>query len=181
MRPSLSASAERDNSSRRVPPREARGDGARRIGDFWQWIGLNGEALGTSGIARRTLLHFVVVGARSTINIITIRHEQPQYGLAAPIIWDGLNWLTFILFRWIAWIAYRIAPLAARPRWKLLVHIPAAVPEWVVAIIVTPGRNHPVRAKKAPAGSGDVLISYRWHDFHVTFWQRQMKFQELVM
>ena len=88
--------------------------------------------MGTSGVARRTLLYcyavaVVVVGARSIIDVITIRHEQPQYGLAAPIIWEGSSWLTFILFLWIAWIAYRIAPLGARPRWKLLVHVPAAL------------------------------------------------------
>ena len=133
MRPSLSASAERDSSSRRIPPpREARGDGVRRIGDFWRWLGLSGEALGTGRIARRTLRYcyavaVVVVGAVATIDGITISHEQPQYGLAAMIIWEGSSWLTFILFLWIAWIAYRIAPLAARPRWKLLVHIPAAL------------------------------------------------------
>jgi hypothetical protein len=68
-----------------------------------------------------------VVGAVATIDGITISHDQPQYGLAAMIIWEGSSWLTFILFLWIAWIAYRIAPLAARPRWKLLVHIPAAL------------------------------------------------------
>ncbi len=132
MRPSLSASAERDSSSRRIPPREARGDGVRRIGDFWRWLGLSGDVLGASRIARRTLRYcyavaLVVVGAVATIDGITISHEQPQYGLAAMMIWEGSSWLTFILFLWIAWIAYRIAPLAARPRWKLLVHIPAAL------------------------------------------------------
>ena len=132
MRPSLSASAGPDSSSRRIPPREARGDGVRRIGDFWRWLGLSGDVLGTSRIARRTLRYcyavaVVVVGAVATIDGITISHDQPQYGLAAMIIWEGSSWLTFILFLWIAWIAYRIAPLAARPRWKLLVHIPAAL------------------------------------------------------
>jgi hypothetical protein len=132
MRPSLSASAERDSSSRRIPPREARGDGVRRIGDFWRWLGLSGDVFGTSRIAGRTLRYcyavaVLVVGAVATIDGITISHEQPQYGLAAMIVWEASSWLTFILFLWIAWIAYRIAPLAARPRWKLLVHIPAAL------------------------------------------------------
>ena len=132
MRPNASPSAERDNSSKRAPPPEGRGDDARRIGDFRQWLGLSGEPSGTSGIARRTLLYcyavaVVMVGVVATIDGITISHEQPQYGLAAMIIWEGSSWLTFILFLWIAWIAYRIAPPAARPRWKLLVHIPAAL------------------------------------------------------
>jgi DNA-binding LytR/AlgR family response regulator len=102
------------------------------MGDFWRRLGLSGEALGTSGVARRTLLYcyavaVVVVGAVAAIDGITLRHEEPRYGLVAPIIWEGSSWFTFILFLWIAWIAYRIAPLAARPRWKLLVHIPAAL------------------------------------------------------
>jgi DNA-binding LytR/AlgR family response regulator len=93
---------------------------------------LSGEVLGTSRIARRTLLYcyavaVVAVGAVATLDGITLRHEEPQYGLAAPIIWEGSSWFTFILFLWIAWIADRIAPLGARPRWKLLVHIPAAL------------------------------------------------------
>jgi hypothetical protein len=132
MRPSVSASAERDSSSRSAPPREARGDDSRRIGDVWQWLGLSGEVLGTSGVARRAFLYcygiaVVMVGAYVILDIVTIRHEMPQYGLAAPILWEGSSWLTFISFLWIAWIAYRIAPPFVRPRWKLLVHIPAAL------------------------------------------------------
>ena len=132
MRPNVSAPAERDRSSRPVPPTEGRGDDVLRIGDFWQRLGLSGEVLGISSIARRTLRYcyavaVVVVGAVATIDGITLRHEEPQYGLVAPIIWEGSSWFTFILFLWIAWIAYRIAPLAVRPRWKLLVHIPAAL------------------------------------------------------
>ena len=53
--------------------------------------------------------------------------SEPQFGLAAPILWQGSSWFTLILFLWIAWIAYRIAPFAVRPQWKLLVHIPGAL------------------------------------------------------
>ena len=62
MRPGLSGTAERD-SSRRAVPREERGDGARRIGDVWQWLGMSGDALGTSGVARRTFLYGYAVAA----------------------------------------------------------------------------------------------------------------------
>ena len=128
----MSAPAERDRSARPVPPTEGRGDDVLRIGDFWQWLGLSGEVLGISSIARSTLRYcyavaVVVVGAFDTIDGITLRHEEPQYGLVAPIIWEGSSWLTFILFLWIPWIAYRIAPLAVRPRWKFLIHIPVAL------------------------------------------------------
>jgi DNA-binding LytR/AlgR family response regulator len=93
---------------------------------------MSGEAFGTNSVARRTLLYcyvnaIVVVGAVCAINVLTTRHEEPQYGLAAPLVWEGSSWFTFILFLWIPWIAYRIAPLVARPRWKLFVHIPAAL------------------------------------------------------
>jgi DNA-binding LytR/AlgR family response regulator len=95
-------------------------------------LGISGEALGTTGVARRTFFYcyataVVVVGGVCAINLITTRHEAPQYGLIAPIIWEGTSWLTFVLFLWIAWIAYRVAPPNARPRWRLLIHIPAAL------------------------------------------------------
>jgi hypothetical protein len=132
MRPSLPTSAERASSHRRAPPPEGRSDGARRIGDVWRWLGISGDLSGTSGVARRTLLYcyaigVVVVGVVSVINVITIVHEEPQFGLAAPIVWEATSWLTFMLFVWIAWIAYRLAPLSAQPRWRLLIHIPAAL------------------------------------------------------
>jgi len=88
--------------------------------------------MGTSGVTRRTLLYCyaiaaVGVGGVATINVITMRHEEPQYGAIAPIIWEGSSWLTFILFLWIVWIGYRIAPIAVLPRWKLLIHLPTAL------------------------------------------------------
>jgi hypothetical protein len=132
MRPSLPIPAERAGYSRRAAPQEEPGDGARRFGDGWRRLGISGEPFGTSGVARRVFFHcyvgtMVVAGAICAINVITTRHEEPQFGLVAPIIWEGTSWLTFILFLWIVWIAYRVAPLNVRPRWRLLVHIPAAL------------------------------------------------------
>jgi len=93
---------------------------------------MSGDLSGMSGLARRTLLYCyavgaVVVGAVNVISVITMVREEPQFGLAAPIIWAATSWFTFLLFLWIAWIAYRLAPLSAQPRWRLLVHIPAAL------------------------------------------------------
>jgi hypothetical protein len=93
---------------------------------------MSGDALGTSGVARRALIYGYAgaatsAGAVSILDVITTRHDEPQYGLAAPILWQGSSWLTLILVLWIPWIAYRIAPPQVRPRWKLLVHIPAAL------------------------------------------------------
>ncbi|HEY1721755.1 MAG TPA: LytTR family DNA-binding domain-containing protein [Magnetospirillaceae bacterium] len=61
------------------------------------------------------------------VNILTTHHEEPQYGLINPIIWEGTSWVTLMLFYPIAWIAYRLAPPSAQPRWLLLAHIPAVV------------------------------------------------------
>jgi hypothetical protein len=131
MRPTVFA-ADRDDSSKRASPQEGRRDGARRIGDVWRWLGLSGEALGTSGVARRSLgrsyaIVAIVVGVACTIHVITIHHEEPRYGLAAPILWEGSSGLAILLFLWIPWLACRVAPITARPRWRLLIHIPAAL------------------------------------------------------
>ena len=93
---------------------------------------MSGDALGTSGTLKRTFLYTLataaaVVGVVNTINVITILHEEPGYGVAGPVIWEGSSWFTLLLFLWIPWIGYRIAPPLARPRWKLLVHLPAAI------------------------------------------------------
>lgn len=93
---------------------------------------MSGEPAGASGIARCTLLSGYAVAAvaglaDSTLQVIATRHWQPRYGLADPIVWQASSLLTFLLFFWIVWIGYRIAPPQVRPRWKLVAHIPAAL------------------------------------------------------
>jgi len=119
-------------SGSEIAPAKGAGGGARRIGDIWQWLGISGDALGTSGTLRRTFFYgfttsAVLVAAVNAINVITIAHEQPEAGLIGPIIWEGSSWVTLMLFFWIPWVAYRIAPPLARPRWKLLVHVPGVL------------------------------------------------------
>jgi hypothetical protein len=119
------------SGSQIAPPKGARG-GPRRIGDIWQWLGISGDALGTSGTLRWTFLYAfaaaaVMVAAVNAINVITIAHEQPEYGLLGPVVWEGSSWVTLILFFWIPWIAYRVAPPFVRPRWKLLAHVPGVL------------------------------------------------------
>jgi hypothetical protein len=91
---------------------------------------MSGDVLGTSGTLKRTFLYglavaMVVVGAFNAISVITIAHDDPGAGLLHPIVWEGSSWLTLILFLWIPWIAYRLAPPFVRPRWRLLAHAPA--------------------------------------------------------
>lgn len=119
-------------SGSEIAPVKGAGGGARRIGDIWQWLGISGDALGASGTLRRTFFYgfttsAVLVAAVNAINVITIAHEQPEDGLIGPIIWEGSSWVTLMLFFWIPWVAYRIAPPLARPRWKLMVHVPGAL------------------------------------------------------
>ena len=90
---------------------------------------MSGDALGTSGILRRTLFYSftaaaATVGAVNAINVITDTHAGQRGDILGPIIWEGSSWLTLMAFFWIPWVAYRIAPPNVRPRWKLAVHIP---------------------------------------------------------
>jgi len=93
---------------------------------------MSGDALGTSGTLRRTFLYgfaaaAAMVAAVNVINVITIAHEQPEVGLAGPLVWEGSSWVSLMLFFWIPWIGYRLAPPFVRPRWWLLVHVPVAL------------------------------------------------------
>jgi hypothetical protein len=108
-------------------PKEA-GGGARRIRDFWQWLGISGDAVGTSGTLRRTFFYAfaaaaTMVAAVNIINVITITHV-PRMDLAGPVVWEGSSWVGLMAFFWIPWIGYRLAPPFVHPRWKLLVHVP---------------------------------------------------------
>jgi len=69
----------------------------------------------------------VLVGVFNTINVITTVHAEPNLSIVAPIIWEGSSWVTLLLFFWVPWLAWRLAPFGVQPRWKLALHIPAAV------------------------------------------------------
>ena len=86
----------------------------------------------TSGHERRTFLYslavaVVLVGVVNAVNVISLTHDFPESGILSPVITEGSSWLTFIVFFWIPWIAWRTAPAQVHPRWKLLLHIPAAL------------------------------------------------------
>lgn len=93
---------------------------------------MSGDAVGTSGVLRQTFLYafsisVVIVAAVNILSVITRANEEPALGIAAPIVWEASSWFTFLLFFWIPWVAYRIAPPSVRPRWMLLIHLPADV------------------------------------------------------
>jgi len=102
------------------------------MGVVRQWLGIGGDLSGSNGRHWRTFLYTlgiaaVLVAVVNTINVITIQHENPAGGLAAPVVAEGSSWVTLMLFFWIPWIAWRLAPLTVRPRWKLLIHLPGAL------------------------------------------------------
>ena len=114
-----------------LPAKVSRG-GPRRVSDIWQWLGISGEALGTNGVSRRTFWYAyattaVFAGVVDLLNVLTIRHDRPRLGLLEPAIWEGSSWLSLLVFFWIAWVFWRLAPLPVRPRWLLLLHILGAL------------------------------------------------------
>ncbi|MBN9588280.1 MAG: response regulator transcription factor [Alphaproteobacteria bacterium] len=113
-------------------PAKAPGGAARRIGDVWQWLGISGDAVGTSGILRRTFFYAfgvaaVLVGAINALNMITDYHDLHHIDWREPLIWEGSSWITLMAVFWITWVGYRLAPPFVRPRWRLLVHVPLAL------------------------------------------------------
>ncbi|HTW35102.1 MAG TPA: LytTR family DNA-binding domain-containing protein [Rhizomicrobium sp.] len=122
--------SEHQTSLKEIASREAPRDQARAIGDIRQWLGISGDVLGTSGRLKRTFLYSfsstaVLVGVINILNVISVRRDAPEVGILAPVIWEGSSWVALLCLFWIPWLAWRIAPPFVRPRWKLLVHIPA--------------------------------------------------------
>jgi hypothetical protein len=114
-----------------APVKEA-GDRPRRIGDIWQGLGLSGAFFGTGGEYRRAFRYAygaaaLIVAVINTLNVMSTTHDWPHLKLIEPVIWEGASWLSLVASFWIIWLAWRLAPLQARPRWLLLIHIPAAL------------------------------------------------------
>jgi hypothetical protein len=115
-----------------APPVKGFGAGPRRIGDIWQWLGLSGAFSGTDGRSWQGfryayVMAALIVGVINTLNVMSDIHDFPHINLVEPLIWEGSSWLTVIAFFWIVWLAWRLAPFNVRPRWWLLIHIPAAL------------------------------------------------------
>lgn len=108
-----------------VPPKGGWAD-PRPIGYVRQPVGTSGTAAGTSGggwpgFGYTTALTAAIVAVIDVLNVITRQHDEPQWGLAGPIVWEATSWVALMAFVWIPWIGYRLAPPFARPRWRMLV------------------------------------------------------------
>ncbi|HKD47393.1 MAG TPA: LytTR family DNA-binding domain-containing protein [Rhizomicrobium sp.] len=95
-------------------------------------LGISGAILGMGGPVQRTLLYSfaaiaVLVAVVNILNVITIQHGEADHALWGPLLTEGSSWISLIFFLWIPWAAWRVVPPDVRPRWKLLLHIPAAV------------------------------------------------------
>ena len=113
-------------------PAEGPGEDQRRIGDIRQRLGLSGLFFGTDGSHRQAFIYAYAVAALfvtaiNTLNVMSILHDMPHLNPLEPLIWEGSSWLTLLAFFWIVWLAWRLAPFNVRPRWLLLIHIPAAL------------------------------------------------------
>jgi hypothetical protein len=117
--------------SQAAPAKEAGAD-PHRIGDVWQRLGLSGVFFGTDsrsaqGFRYAYVMAALIVGVINTLNVMSEVHDRPRLNPLEPLIWEGSSWLTVVAFFWIVWLAWRLAPFSVRPRWWLLIHIPAAL------------------------------------------------------
>ena len=85
---------DRDKHLPPVLPPQSQGDRPRRIGDMWQWLGISGDAIGTSGVLRRTFFYayavgIVVTAAINTLNVISVLHDMPHLDWIEPLIWKA--------------------------------------------------------------------------------------------
>ena len=97
-----------------------------------QAFGASGAIFGISGRTERTFAYSfaaiaVLVGVVNILNVITLQHADPSHSYIGPFVGEGSSWLSLLLFLWVPWLAWRVAPPAVHPRWKLLIHIPAAI------------------------------------------------------
>ena len=97
----------------------------------WPRGGTTGAVFGINAPARLTRLYsFVaiatIVAVVNMINVITLQQSEPTHALLGPLVLEGSSWVTLLLFLWVPWLAWRLAPPGCQPAWKLLLHIPAA-------------------------------------------------------
>lgn len=108
------------------------GGGGRAFRRVWRLLGgTNGVLSGISGDERSAFwlglaMVGAAIGAFNAVNITSILHDRPGFGLATAVVCETSSWLSFILFAVIPWLALRMAPFSARPRWRFAaIHVPA--------------------------------------------------------
>jgi hypothetical protein len=101
----------------------------------WDWrktFGIGGEMAGTGASDRKVLLAglaavAVVVALVNTLDVITIAHNEPELGLAGPILWEFTGGITILPAALIPWFLLKAVPLERRPLWlTILVYVAVA-------------------------------------------------------
>jgi hypothetical protein len=70
----------------------------------------------------------VTVASVNVIDVITSVHNEPQWGVLAPVVWEGTSWLSLLVATLIPWFLLRSVPLGGRPVWRTVLIYAAAAP-----------------------------------------------------
>ena len=102
-----------------------------QIRDVWQRFVTSGDETGTNGAPPQTFLYAfttvaVIAAVINTFGVLSLVHDAPEHGLPGPVLREASSWITLVLFFWISWLGYRLAPPTPL-RWRLLVHVPLAL------------------------------------------------------
>lgn len=129
----MSETEGRTENGPRAPAAQGLGGGWRPLWADFRAAGAKGALFGVNGDARKQfLLGLATIAVLETVantnNVITILHDVPEWGMAAPIVWEGSSFVASLLFLWIPWLAFRAAPPESRPIWRtLLTHAAGAI------------------------------------------------------
>jgi len=81
----------------------------------------NGDQSVTDRIFWRALpLFAAAILMLNTINTFTAIQDRPDVPWIYPAVSQATSAITAVASIWIAWLAYRIAPVDSRPRWRVL-------------------------------------------------------------
>ena len=129
----MSVNERRSKAEDEAAAAQADGGERPRARGLFGGLGVSGVLFGANGEVR---WHFALgalamaglLAVSNTGNVITILHDMPKLGVAAPIIWEGSSAVTMMLFLWIPWLAFRHAPPDAPSIWRIAaIHTPAVV------------------------------------------------------
>jgi len=120
--------------------RQAPGDERRPARDAADPAGTSGVRLGISGADRRVLLHgwlcslAVVIGVVS-MNVLTRRHDTPELGWLAPVLWEGTSAVVTVVIILLPGLMMLWTLRARPPLWlALTAHLLAALAYAVVHV-----------------------------------------------
>jgi hypothetical protein len=103
---------------------------------------LKGEAAVTGASDAKVLLAglaalAIMTGAVNTLDVLTMLHNQPQNGVAGPIVWEGTGGLTILVAAFIPWLLLKYAPLERPPLWRTILIYAAAAPLFSVVHVAS--------------------------------------------